>query len=569
MTETCLQVETLGNCQVSWEGELLSFKTQKSKALLIYLLAESYLRPGIQHSRAKLAELLWPGLPVKSSLENLRQAIYRLKQTLPDTLLAQNFLGINRQYLWIQTSSCCQLDIEDYLRLLQHSTTPEQFLYSKTDNPHFLAHFYLPDNPAFEDWLSAKRDYISQLVVNQIRQKLSQSTEQQQIDILQQELHLWVPEEPLPERPLLPKGTRRAPVIAQGALGWWAMAVILLVVSLVGLSFWKVGEREASKPTSKTLQPAAEAYDWYVKGRAEFFKTNKEGLLQANEYFLKALAINPHYAEAHLQYALALTALSSWWGEGSNHIRDNYPVIQRHLAFVQQNPDLQGNVFQTYGWTNIWRFQLDSAIWNFEKAVEICDCTECVLTGLAHAHFYKRDFDQALQYAKRAQNVNPSFPLNYLVKGEILGVTGRYAEAQEAFQEHLVYAPVKLRGQVRMAWLDLQKGHPRRAIQTLDSLYTNLEEPPYFVIGYLAAAHAIAKQTDEALQLINSMQRLHQLGQLGYAYYIGLTFKLLGEQEQAIQWLKYSLEVEEADSHWVKLEPLLEGMDKNLVFDET
>ena len=86
-----LQIQLLGAFQISQDGHALApFRTDKIRALLVYLVVESD-RP---HRRDSLAELLWPEMDDRKALYNLRLSLHRLRQTLGDDADA---LKIDRQ----------------------------------------------------------------------------------------------------------------------------------------------------------------------------------------------------------------------------------------------------------------------------------------------------------------------------------------------------------------------------------------------------------------------------------------------------------------------------------------
>ena len=59
---------------------LTNFATDKVRALLAYIAIEAD-KP---HRRETLATLLWPNYSNEASLRNLRQSLYRLRQTLQE-----------------------------------------------------------------------------------------------------------------------------------------------------------------------------------------------------------------------------------------------------------------------------------------------------------------------------------------------------------------------------------------------------------------------------------------------------------------------------------------------------
>ena len=76
-----LSLSLLGPFNATFNDQSLhTFKTNKVQALLIYLAVEI----GRPHRRENLFTLLWPGMPEKSARHNLSQAVYVLRQNIPD-----------------------------------------------------------------------------------------------------------------------------------------------------------------------------------------------------------------------------------------------------------------------------------------------------------------------------------------------------------------------------------------------------------------------------------------------------------------------------------------------------
>src|SRR5512142_2859007 len=62
-------------------GVLQPFRTLKERALLAYLVVEN----GQMHRREMLAEFFWPGRPEGIARNNLRQALYGIRQGIGET----------------------------------------------------------------------------------------------------------------------------------------------------------------------------------------------------------------------------------------------------------------------------------------------------------------------------------------------------------------------------------------------------------------------------------------------------------------------------------------------------
>jgi len=164
-----LSVNLLGPFEATLnDDQLLHFPTTKTQALLAYLLVEEARRPGASHQRGNLMMLLWPDLLPESAQANLRQTLYRLRQTLPEAEIApghpEPLLLSDRQSVQVNPVVNYQLDVAEFERALQRAgqegqeekmvTLAESTALYRGD---FLADVYVPDSEAFEDWAGQVR----------------------------------------------------------------------------------------------------------------------------------------------------------------------------------------------------------------------------------------------------------------------------------------------------------------------------------------------------------------------------------------------------------------------------
>lgn len=160
-----LQISLLGPFQVRLNGDVVSsFATNKVQGLLAYLAVES----GYPHRRETLAGLLWPEQLESAARQNLRQTLLRLRHALPgDTLQT------TRQTVQLNPGIDLRLDVQIFTELIdicqshQHSELTVCLdciarLESAVDlyRGDFLAHFFLEDAFAFEEWSVLKREWL-------------------------------------------------------------------------------------------------------------------------------------------------------------------------------------------------------------------------------------------------------------------------------------------------------------------------------------------------------------------------------------------------------------------------
>jgi len=169
-----LHIHSLGVFQTTLDGEPLAFDTDKSRALLAYLVIESALP---QH-RARLAGLLWSDAPEKRALHNLRQALSSLRKSLRDDARNIPFLLIQRDTVQINHQSDIWVDVIAFESGLTAALQPRQpgGLHSRLNlrllqqsvtyfRGPFLDQLYLNGSPLFDEWASLKREALSQRMV--------------------------------------------------------------------------------------------------------------------------------------------------------------------------------------------------------------------------------------------------------------------------------------------------------------------------------------------------------------------------------------------------------------------
>lgn len=136
------------------ERPLTQFHTTKAQALLIYLAVEAHQT----HQREALMALLWPGLPLQSAQQSLRQTLYRLRQVIEPDELTVPFILAERFTLAWNPDAPLLLDVAQFETLsgLGRSTAEWQQA-ADLYRGEFLTDFYLSDSEVFEEWSRSRR----------------------------------------------------------------------------------------------------------------------------------------------------------------------------------------------------------------------------------------------------------------------------------------------------------------------------------------------------------------------------------------------------------------------------
>jgi len=154
-----LRLALLGSPELSLQNTPLTDQiTGRGFALLVYLAVT-----GQQHTRNRLADLLWNDVSNYDALKKVRNILPGLRTILDD------HLQIARETAAFNKSSAYWLDVEEfrtYLTSNHTKTNPESLekilaLY----RGDFLGDFHIRNAPSFEEWVIQQREDLHQLAV--------------------------------------------------------------------------------------------------------------------------------------------------------------------------------------------------------------------------------------------------------------------------------------------------------------------------------------------------------------------------------------------------------------------
>ncbi|MFY0990635.1 BTAD domain-containing putative transcriptional regulator [Halomonas sp. C05BenzN] len=150
-----LHVSLLGEfaCHAA-DGTPLVFPTRKVEALLAYLAAS----PSRRHPREKLAGLLWGDMPESRARTNLRQALSRLQQALPES--ARGCLAITPREVGLRASMTA-VDLDTFQRLAADGT-PETLERALALYRGPFLEGMADCGEAFEEWLMVQHRWLDE-----------------------------------------------------------------------------------------------------------------------------------------------------------------------------------------------------------------------------------------------------------------------------------------------------------------------------------------------------------------------------------------------------------------------
>ncbi len=162
-----LQISLLGEFSL-WLGDMaVPFNTPSYQALLAYLI----IHAGQAHPRQRLAFQFWPDSTEVQARTNLRKALYRLRQTLPD---AKRFLRINPQTLQWRPDAPCDVDVWEFETAVtkSHQAGSSNDLQSSLEQAITAYQGdFLPGH--YDDWVLAARESFRKRYLSALEELLS------------------------------------------------------------------------------------------------------------------------------------------------------------------------------------------------------------------------------------------------------------------------------------------------------------------------------------------------------------------------------------------------------------
>jgi DNA-binding SARP family transcriptional activator len=157
-SEAHLELKLLGGFEARLQaGAALVLPTQKAQALLAYLA----LPLGHSHPREKLATLLWGDMQHAQARGNLRNALSRIKRTLPKAARASvRFDGASVSL----DPSAVDVDVARLEGLVADGSTDALRQIGALYRGDLLAGLVLAERP-FEEWLTAERVRLHELAI--------------------------------------------------------------------------------------------------------------------------------------------------------------------------------------------------------------------------------------------------------------------------------------------------------------------------------------------------------------------------------------------------------------------
>jgi TolB-like protein/Tfp pilus assembly protein PilF len=149
---------------------------------------------------------------------------------------------------------------------------------------------------------------------------------------------------------------------------------------------------------------------------------------RADELISRALALDPTAALAHEEKAWNLF----------NQGRFEEAIAERERALILDPADV--GTMQGLGWDHVSLGQYEKSLELFDNAIRLSPRDpnlQFMYFGKSRTYFGLKQYDQAIDWARRAITIGPNNPFPHAILAAALALTGHEAEAREALQDYL------------------------------------------------------------------------------------------------------------------------------------
>ena len=320
---------------------------------------------------------------------------------------------------------------------------------------------------------------------------------------------------------------------------------------VVGLLAVQLTEQE-QKLLTKRNTDNPQAYEFYLKGNHS--SGTEERLKKNIEFFQRAIKLDPGYALAYAGLADSYMKLGG--GRGFLAPRETFPKAKEPLMKALEIDETLAEGHALLGTYKLdYEWDWSGAEREFKRAIEL-DSNDS--GGHERYGSYLQSmgrFDEALAERKLAQKFDPMNPAVIASVGHTLFSARRYDEAMEYYRRAIELNPNYSWGHLWIADVYVQKGMYDEAITEVNKALS--VEGSTRAIATLGYAYAVAGRRDEARKVLGQLEDLSK-GKYVSPFFIAIIHVGLGEKDRAFDWLEKAYQERNPNLVRLKVEPVFD-----------
>jgi tetratricopeptide (TPR) repeat protein len=299
------------------------------------------------------------------------------------------------------------------------------------------------------------------------------------------------------------------------------------------------------------------AYQSYQRGREWYIKYTRESFERAIEFFDRAIALDPGFALAHANKAIAYAELAE---EGAMAPEIAYArAMEAAETALRLDPELAAAHCTMAFLKGVSEFDWAAAEAGFKRAIELSpsaadayDLYGRLCAGLGR-------FDDAIALQTRANDLDPL--AHRLDRVTTLLRAGRFGEAVVAAEEAVEFEPTYERARATLGWAYFLSGREAEGLEHLKAA-VSLTATSTMWLGQLGQAYAMAGDAPRAREIL---RELEQSAKTRYVspYHFVYVYTGLGEHDKAMDLLERAVAKRTGPAYSIKGSFLLTALHQN------
>jgi tetratricopeptide (TPR) repeat protein len=322
---------------------------------------------------------------------------------------------------------------------------------------------------------------------------------------------------------------------------------------------------ETPRPSvSRHVTP--EAYEAYLRARFHLGTGTQHGRTRAEEYFKKAIELDPNNAEAYAGLARLYTHGGAFLAGGDLPARAKTREYGERALKLDPN---NAEAYTAFAFADLADWDFHGAEQNFKQAIEQNPNQPTARVWYSQFLGAMLRFDEAFAQAERARQLVPLEVASLAHAAVPYWQSGKVDEAERRFQEIVDLDPGYWFGHHLLALAHLQRGKYAEAIAALQKSMLLREANPsgpaspygeWRNLGVLAYAYAKGGRREEALKTVSDMERREKAGQIRASAAIAIAHVGLGNHNRALDWLEYWYKEHGAGLFMLSADPFYEPL---------
>jgi DNA-binding winged helix-turn-helix (wHTH) protein/Tfp pilus assembly protein PilF len=292
------------------------------------------------------------------------------------------------------------------------------------------------------------------------------------------------------------------------------------------------------------------AYEYYLRGRVNVYKINRESMLHGIGFYEQAVQADPKFALAYAEMADAHRRLASAGFEAPTQ------VCPRARMFANEALRLDPSLAQAYvvlGWLDfMYEWDWSAAEKNFKRAIDLSPKDSDAYFAYAHFLSDAGRHEEAIAAIRRARELSPTNTITHAVESMIMNAAGREDEAviaaKKALDFDLNFWPARLQ-------LGLAYYRQKRFAEAATELERARELAPsaYQALSHLGVVYVAMGDKERAYKLLDEMEHPSEERYIPF-HRIAAIYNVLGQEQKALELLERAVDERETHLMDIKVE---------------